>query len=198
MSADGNRSGVFESDRARFEELYATCFDAVAGYLLARTDRESASEALARTFEIAWRRFADVPADPLPWLLGVARRVLSEQRRAAGRREALIARIAQTTVETTEDHAVVLSERDRLLNALGELPVAQCEALLLVAWDGLSQRDAATVLGCSRAALAVRVHRARRRLRTALENQAPAVPAGPHDQNRPAADPVKPSTEEAL
>ena len=35
---------------------------------------------------------------------------------------------------------------------------------MLVAWDGLDHRDAATVVGCSTSAFTVRVHRARRRL----------------------------------
>jgi RNA polymerase sigma-70 factor (ECF subfamily) len=45
----------------------------------------------------------------------------------------------------------LLGERDR-------------EALMLVAWDGLDHRDAATVMGCSTSAFTVRLHRARRRL----------------------------------
>jgi RNA polymerase sigma-70 factor (ECF subfamily) len=85
-----------EADGQRFERLYEQHFERVAGYLLARTGRDSAAEALARTFEIAWRRLPDVPVEPLPWLLGVARRVLAEQRRAQGRRNALIKRIAET------------------------------------------------------------------------------------------------------
>ena len=48
-----------------------------------------------------------------------------------------------------------LSERDR-------------EALALVAWEGLDHAAAARALGCSRAAFAVRIHRARRRLAASL------------------------------
>ena len=39
---------------------------------------------------------------------------------------------------------------------------------MLVAWDGLSVEEAATVLGCSRGAAKVRYHRAKRRLADAL------------------------------
>jgi RNA polymerase sigma-70 factor (ECF subfamily) len=38
-----------------------------------------------------------------------------------------------------------------------------------VTWDGLSAAEAAVVLGVSRLAFAVRLHRARRRLERALE-----------------------------
>ena len=55
-----------------------------------------------------------------------------------------------------------LGERDR-------------EALLLVAWEGFSVAEAAVVLGCSRGAFAVRLHRARRKLGQRLAAQASGV-----------------------
>jgi RNA polymerase sigma-70 factor (ECF subfamily) len=72
---------VERDETQRFERLYEEYFGRVAAYLLSRADRTFAEDALARTFEVAWRRIADVPADPLPWLLGVARRVLADLRR---------------------------------------------------------------------------------------------------------------------
>jgi hypothetical protein len=60
-------------ERQRFEKLYREQFGRVAAYLAARADRDLAGEAISSTFEIAWRRIADVPQEPLPWLLGVAR-----------------------------------------------------------------------------------------------------------------------------
>ena len=127
-------------------------------------------DALARTFEIAWRRLSDIPEDPRAWLFGVARRVLADQRRSAGRHDTLVARISETIASSAEDHAARLDARDALLAALLELPEQQRVALLLVAWDGLSQREAAIVLGCSTSAIAVRVHRARKRLRAAISS----------------------------
>jgi RNA polymerase sigma-70 factor, ECF subfamily len=41
--------------------------------------------------------------------------------------------------------------------------------LLLIAWEGLEPARAAKVLGCSRNALAVRLHRARKRLAAAID-----------------------------
>jgi hypothetical protein len=76
-SATGSTSAA---DDRHFESIYRRHFPRVASYLLARTDPHSAEEALGRTFEIAWRRVSDLPADPLPWLFGIARRVLAQQR----------------------------------------------------------------------------------------------------------------------
>jgi RNA polymerase sigma-70 factor (ECF subfamily) len=42
------------------------------------------------------------------------------------------------------------------------------EILLLVAWEDLDPSSAAAALGCSRATFAVRLHRARRRLASAM------------------------------
>ncbi len=127
-------------DRERFENIYRDNFDRVAAYLLARADRDLAADALSRTFEVAWRRIADVPREPLPWLLGVARKVLADLRRGQGRQEALVRRIATTIAKTVPDHSEALVERDRTFAALACLSEAQREVLLLVAWDGLSAR----------------------------------------------------------
>jgi len=164
MKANGRSVGWPGSDEQRFERLYEQHFNRVASYLVARTNRDSAAEALARTFEIAWRRLPDVPAEPLGWLLGVARRVLAEQRRAQSRQDALITRIAQTATEVSHDHAEAFAARELVIAAIGDLTPFQQEALLLVAWDGLGEREAAAVLGCSRGALALRPQAARRRV----------------------------------
>lgn len=177
------RTGA-ESDQRRFERLYAQHFDPVARYLLARTDRESAADALARTFEIAWRRLSDVPREPRPWLLGVARRVLAEQRRGDGRRDRLIERMAQTVICAADDPTDDVATRAVVLAAIEQLPVSQQDALLLVVWDGLTEREAAAVLGCSRGAVAVRLHRARKQLRIALASDNSAEP-GVRDRHQP-------------
>jgi DNA-directed RNA polymerase specialized sigma24 family protein len=45
----------------------------------------------AQTFAVAWRRLDALPADPLPWLLGVARRVIQTR---------LVQRGEQATVDS--------------------------------------------------------------------------------------------------
>ena len=155
-------------ERQRFEKVYREQFGRVAAYLAARADRDLASEAISKTFEIAWRRIADVPQEPLPWLLGVARKVLADLRRMQGRQDALVERIAASGPESSGDHAEDLIGRGDVLAALGRLTELQQEVLLLIAWDGLSQREAAAALGCSRGAVALRLHRARKRLEQAL------------------------------
>jgi RNA polymerase sigma-70 factor (ECF subfamily) len=52
--------------------------------------------------------------------------------------------------------------------ALDRLSVREREALQLVLWEELSHAEAAQVLGCSANAVAIRVHRAKTRLRGEL------------------------------
>ena len=56
-----------------------------------------------------------------------------------------------------------------LRDALARLSPADREALLLIGWEGLTNDDAATVMGCSAVAFKVRLHRARRRLARLLD-----------------------------
>ncbi len=82
--------------RLRFELLYAKHAPSVKAYVLRRADASTADDVVAEVFVVCWRRFEEIPVDPLPWLLGVARRVLSTQRRGERRRVALHDRLAQT------------------------------------------------------------------------------------------------------
>jgi RNA polymerase sigma factor (sigma-70 family) len=149
--------------RGRFARIFDEHFQAVSAYALRRTTPAEAEDAVAETFLAAWRRLDKLPEDVKPWLLGIARRVLANQRRAAGRRRALTERLAGAPTDGQEP-----PRRPAVLQALAGLSDTDREVLLLVAWDGLSIHEAATVLRCTRTAAKVRLHRARGRLRTEL------------------------------
>jgi RNA polymerase sigma-70 factor (ECF subfamily) len=155
--------------RLRFELLYAKHAPAVKAYALRRADSSMADDVVAEVFVVCWRRFEQVPADPLPWLLAVARRVLSTQRRGERRRGALTERLVETM-------AIGLDEAPRpadgaLGAALARLGDADRELLLLIAWEGLSPSQAAEVLDVKPTTVRVRLLRARRRLTHALARE---------------------------
>jgi RNA polymerase sigma-70 factor (ECF subfamily) len=163
----------------RFDRLWREHAAAVLAYARRRVDGEQADEVVAETFVIAWRRLGDIPEAARPWLFGVARKVAANLRRSERRRDALHDRLAgeqRTGIPETGDDG--LAGR-----ALAELPADDRELLMLLAWDGLSRPEAAAALGCSRATLAVRLHRARQRLRTAMkrlaDDTAPRPPPPP-------------------
>src|SRR5919197_3977041 len=155
----------------RFERLFDENYAAVRAYALRRVSPDSVADVVQETFLVAWRRPQEVPANPLPWLLAVARRVVLREWRSSSRREALTARVASAT--THQLNASEPEDSNVVLAAFERLPLNDREALALVYWDDLSTSEAATVLGCSQVALRVRLHRARRRLSALLETTPP-------------------------
>ena len=146
--------------------MFAAHHDAVRRYVVRRQEAAVVDEAVADTFLVAWRRLDEIPEQTLPWLLGVARRVLADQRRSVRRRRSLSERLhldalAGGAAGNWEPPAGLTPQ---LASALAALTEHEREALLLVAWDELSTADAARVAGCSAAAFRVRLHRARQRV----------------------------------
>lgn len=153
----------------RFEVMFRENYPAVRAYALRRTSADAAQDVVAETFLVAWRRFDDVPADALPWLYGVARRVLANRRRTADRSAALEQRLASVAPPLGDrDPGDGAGDAELLRTALSRLSEPSREALMLVAWHGLSGARAAQAAGCSRATFGVRLHRARARLAAEL------------------------------
>lgn len=155
----------------RFTDLYDRHYRSVLGYALLRAERDAAEDVCSETFLVAWRRLAELPEPPLPWLLGVARNLLAKQRDSRIRRQALADRIAALT--TSRDHvawdvAEHVIDRESALAALSALPEQDVEAMVFATWYGLPPEQAATVMGCSVRTYNVRLHRARKRLTQAM------------------------------
>ncbi|WP_176728635.1 RNA polymerase sigma factor [Planobispora rosea] len=161
------------SDRERFTTIYDECRQRVWAYVVSRTGRQVADEVVSETFAIAWRKFDQVPQNALPWLLGVARNVLRDNIRAEVRREGVRREMREWITGDVADH---VAERLGVLKAMARLTQDEREILILVAWQGLSPRDAARVLGCSVPTFRVKLHRTRKRLQAELESSAPSQP----------------------
>ncbi|GAA1791081.1 RNA polymerase sigma factor [Actinomadura chokoriensis] len=158
-------------DEERFTAIYDACRQNVWAYAAGRAGRQVADEVVSETFAVAWRRLADVPDPALPWLLGVARNVLRDGHRARVRRESFTAELGRWAARPVGDIAEDVAERLAVLRAMAALPEQDREVLILIAWQGLTPREAAGVVRCSPAALRVRLHRARRRLLRAAEQE---------------------------
>lgn len=166
MSRTGPDSPPPPTDAQRFTALWEEHAPSVLAYASRHTDRENAQEIVSETFLIAWRRLADVPGDPLPWLLVVARHTVKNHQRSGYRRSLMhdeVIRLHGVAAPAPGADDLV-TERAAVLGALAALTLKEREALLLIAWDGLSPVDAARVAGCSVPTLHVRLFRARRRL----------------------------------
>jgi RNA polymerase sigma factor (sigma-70 family) len=150
-----------------FSEVFRTLYPDVLRFVQRRADPDVAEDLAAEVFTIAWNRWADVPREIRPWLFGVARNVVAEDRRAHRRRHRLALRVGAER-ELQQDPIALATTTVDLHVAWARLSEADREALALVAWDGLTGREAAQVLGCTRAAFSVRLSRARRRLKHLL------------------------------
>jgi DNA-directed RNA polymerase specialized sigma24 family protein len=152
----------------RFEAVYRACAGAVQAYVLRRARRDEVDDVVAEVFLVAWRRLDDVPEDPLPWLLGVGRRVLANRRRGHARELALHSKLRVLDAAAVSSEWPLADPDDRVLAVLGGLSAADQEVLLLVTWEGLEPARAARVLGIRTGAFLMRLHRARRRFARAL------------------------------
>lgn len=161
-----------DDEEERFTALYDAYRMRVWAYAAGRVGAQVADEIVSDTFMVAWRRFPEMPTAELPWLLGVARNVIRDSVRTQVRRDSLDAELRSWTGGAEADVADGVVDRMAMLGALVELSDADREVLTLMAWQDLSPRQAAQVIGCTTAALRVRLHRARRRLEKALGSPA--------------------------
>ena len=171
-----------ELAQIRFGRLYRDQGRAILAYALRRVeDPESAADVVAETFLVAWRRLDQVPSDARArlWLFGVARRVIANQHRAERRRSRLAERLGESLRAELATRPAPAGEAAAVLRAMGGLGDDDRELLLLISWEELSPGEAAEVLGISSLAARSRLHRARRRLRTLLEQGESAESHGP-------------------
>jgi RNA polymerase sigma-70 factor (ECF subfamily) len=187
----------------RFRALVELIVEPVRRYLARRTDAATADDVLSETLLVCWRRLDEVPRESadgsegdgaVPWAIVVARNLLANAQRAERRRTRLVGKII-----ALDPPASVVDDLDpedsadayRVRVALTRMRSADAELLRLWAWDGLESPHLATVLGVSANAAAIRLHRAKARLREELLDPSlmkSADPAGHVEAEKGSAD----------
>ncbi|MDA4891444.1 RNA polymerase sigma factor [Streptomyces sp. CCM_MD2014] len=177
------------SDDEIFAAAYREHYWAVTRYVARRLAGHAGEveEVVAEVFTVAWRRRAELPRAPLPWLYGVARNCLANAVRGQGRRRRLLARLGND--DAAHGRYVTSGPEAEppggwVHEALARLSAKDQEVLRLTAWEELGVDELAVALGCGSRAASMRLHRARARLRTEIARLGPA-PAAPH-RPRPA------------
>jgi RNA polymerase sigma-70 factor (ECF subfamily) len=159
------------SPEERVSALFERTHVALLGYAVRRVaDPADAADVVAVTFLVAWRRLEDVPVgeQARPWLFGVARRVLANHYRGERRRVALADRLRDSLHESVQPLEV--REPTAVERALDRLPDDDRELLRLLAWEELAREEIAVAMGLTRGAVRVRLHRARTKLKQAMED----------------------------
>jgi RNA polymerase sigma-70 factor (ECF subfamily) len=160
-----------QGDPEAFEKLYRHLSPKLFGYLLRLTrHREKAEDLVQITFSKVHRaRSSYLPGAPvLPWAFAIARRSFFDECRRAKVRPEDLSRDGslpegQTTVGDQEDMAEALE------NAMANIPPQYAEAIQLTKITGLTIAEASEVLGSTKTAVKLRVHRGYQLLRKELQ-----------------------------
>jgi RNA polymerase sigma-70 factor (ECF subfamily) len=153
-----------------FEERIRAVMPDLLSYFLRRVDPVAdAADCLSETLIVLWRRKADLPSEDdggRAWAFGIARKVLSNQRRGRLRQSRLSELLKDELAAfapPSSDLAVSVRE------ALAMLGEKDSELLTLVVWDGFGVAQAGAIIGVKPAAARARYARARARMRALLE-----------------------------
>jgi RNA polymerase sigma factor (sigma-70 family) len=156
----------------RFRLVWERHFDAVFRFAARRVGRSSARDVTAEVFIRAFERraaYRPLRETCLPWLYGIARNVISEELRKAGRESGLNVAAggwSEASFEEDADNRVVASSVVReLQEALAGLSDHDRETLLLFSLEGLTYAEIANVLEIPVGTVASRINRVRRLIR---------------------------------
>jgi len=164
-----------------FEGWYHAHRPTVYRYVRFRTaTREAAEDVTSEVFLKALRslhRYDSSLASPRTWLLRIARNAVTDHLRALRRRGSLhvsLDRVPDLVAEVpSQEERLLKQERiQKLLNGNQTLRRTDQEILSLRYGAGLGNGEIAEALGISQNAVAVRLHRALKRLKKAIDTSA--------------------------
>ena len=175
-----------------FRAIFDATLDDVRRFCVRRLPRSDVNDAISEVYLVAWRRLDQIPAEPLPWLYGVARNVVRNIERSNRRTIRPRARLAREPSASRDDDVPLIRQADdeALTAAFADLSPADREVIMLRAWEGLRAPAIAEVLDCSVSAAEKRVARAMKRLR-------PRYEAAPTSARSTAVQPAPPRGGEA-
>ena len=182
MAADRERALVERTrvDAAAFGELYDFYLPRIYGFIFRRVqDRCVAEDLTSMTFQRALEnvRRADFRNDCFGgWLFRVASNAVVDHTRR-DRRFLPIGDLQESEEpgDRALDALAAALDRDQLRRALLGLSAGHRELLVMRFYDDLDTEELCAAFGCSREALAVRLHRALRALRAAIAKEAADV-----------------------
>ncbi|WP_234343578.1 RNA polymerase sigma factor [Streptomyces sp. NRRL F-5123] len=172
-SRGGPAAGVL--DKESFAELYRRHVDAITRFMARRVDDpHTVADLTADVFVAAIdsaHTFKLSAGSEVGWLYGIARHVVVDELRRAGREARKAGRIAGRRLLDEDDIGRLEEKLDaesagrRLRAAMAGLQEGERAAMELVVVDQLTVREAAQALGIRQVSVRVRLHRARKTLR---------------------------------
>jgi RNA polymerase sigma-70 factor (ECF subfamily) len=182
--ADGvDERGLAEAARTSpdaFAVLYRRYVGRIHAFAFRRSgSREVAEEVTSATFERAWRAMPSFEwrgGGFKAWLFAIAARELAgwyrrHARDGNHRAQRALRLLHPDTVVEDDVRLGTEDELDALRAALSTLPERYQEVISLRHLAGLDPEEAAAAMGCTKAVLAVTLHRATKALRRAIEGR---------------------------
>ena len=177
---------------AAFGAIFDRHGSALLRFLARRVDPAEAEDLLLEVFRIAFERRSAFEPDrdsARPWLYGIAANLVAKHYRSEARRLRAIARLSANRAVSDDpaERAVAAADAGarwtRVVHALGALPAAERQVLLLLAWEELSYDEIALALGIPVGTVRSRLSRGRARLAalTAGHDTTTTVPVRPCD-----------------
>lgn len=150
-----------------FSESYRLFLPQISKYLIRRVEESSVEDLASQIFEIAWRKRDEAPKGfELPWLYRIAGfTVANHRRKLATQSNLLLALRPQNSAPSAEE--IALSDLS-LSQAWAKLSPKERQAIALSSFEGLDNPSAARVLGISTNAYALRLSKAKSKLKTLL------------------------------
>uniref|UniRef100_A0AAU1ZZH6 Sigma-70 family RNA polymerase sigma factor n=1 Tax=Streptomyces sp. NBC_00093 TaxID=2975649 RepID=A0AAU1ZZH6_9ACTN len=195
--AERLRSGPSDAvhDPALFEAFYRRHVDAVLRFVARRVDDPHTAADLTAEIFLAVLDSAHTYKPRLgsetAWLYGIARNVVSSERRRVAREAERDRRFSGRRLLEADDIARIEDRLDaespgrRALAALERLPEGERAVLELIVVDQLTIPEAASALGIRPVTARVRLHRARKALRGEAGSQGSRSPGGSRSSRSP-------------
>jgi RNA polymerase sigma-70 factor (ECF subfamily) len=191
-SSDADLLRASGTDALALELLYRRHVGRVIAYAARRCrEPQDVADLVAATFVRVIESAHTYDArrgEVLPWIIGIESNLLADRGRRAYREREVLERslgerpLADDEYARLEERIDAARESREVERALATLDPRQREALLLVGHDGLTDKQAAAALGITPTAFRMRLSRARRALRDALESEEHAFATEPHEK----------------
>jgi RNA polymerase sigma factor (sigma-70 family) len=175
---DANDTSRVGRDPAALERFYLAFYDDVVTYFARRVgDAHDVADLVADTFLAAIaaaHTYDSRRGRPLPWLIGIAHNVWRRMLRQRNSHRLAVGRVAgrklldPDDIDQLEERIDAERQGAQALGLLQRLSEAEREIVELVDLAGLTPTEAAQATGIPAGLARIRLHRAHRRLHTAL------------------------------
>ncbi len=154
----------------QFNALFRAHMPEVSRFLARRVELEVAEELAAELFSIAWGKRGSIPQGyELPWLYKTARYLIANHRKKVNNRARIELLMARPEAAPSAE-SIALADTG-LSSAWEKLQVLERELISLWAYEGLSNKEIGLALEISENAAAIRLTRAKQKLKTLLATE---------------------------